>query len=281
MLLSNMGTVWAHRLSLAAVVCTFLLVTAGGLVTSNGAALSIPDWPLAWGRLIPPLEGGIRFEFAHRVLAAVTGVLTFALAMRLRRRLAWLAFGTVVLQAALGGALVKFVDPKTLAIVHASLAQLTFGLVVATCFKPRASLSPAATVAAAALFIQTVLGAAVRHEVIGPVPHFVWAGVTVIAVMFAGLQVLSRHMEDPALRRPAMLLLSFTFSQIFIGMGAYMGRVLNADAPQPLPLMVWFTVAHVAVGSLAFGAAVVLAMIVGGHARRAEDRVPHGGMLVA
>jgi hypothetical protein len=46
-----------------------------------------------------------------------------------------------------------------------------------------------------------------------------------------------------------------------------MGRILNADAPQPVPMMVWFTVAHVAVGSLAFGAAVALAM--------------RGGMLAA
>jgi hypothetical protein len=172
-------------------------------------------------------------------------------------------------------------DPKALAIVHASLAQLTFGLVVASCFAIPAAVSRAALIAAAVLFIQTVLGAAVRHEVIGPVPHFVWAGVAVVTVMLTGLHVLSKHMDNPGMRRSAMLLLSLTVSQIFLGMGAYMGRMLNADAPQPMPLMIWFTVAHVVVGSLAFGAAVALAMIVGGHARRAEDRVPHGGMLVA
>ncbi len=48
--------------------------TAGALVTSNDAADSVPDWPLAYGRLIPPLVGGIRYEFAHRVAAALVAI---------------------------------------------------------------------------------------------------------------------------------------------------------------------------------------------------------------
>ena len=51
-----------------------VLVIAGGLVTSNDAALSVPDWPLSWGRLVPRLEGGIRYEFAHRALAVLVAV---------------------------------------------------------------------------------------------------------------------------------------------------------------------------------------------------------------
>ncbi len=47
------------------------------------------------------------------------------------RRLAWWAFAAVVAQALLGGALVKLVDPKVLAIAHASLAEICFGLAVA------------------------------------------------------------------------------------------------------------------------------------------------------
>src|ERR1039457_2206382 len=75
-----MGNVWLHRYSLLVAVCILLLVIAGGLVTSNDAALSIPDWPLSFGKLVPPLEGGIRFEFAHRMLAAVVALLTLILA---------------------------------------------------------------------------------------------------------------------------------------------------------------------------------------------------------
>ena len=49
---------------------------AGALVTSNNAADSVPDWPLAYGKLIPPMIGGIRFEYAHRVMAALVSILT-------------------------------------------------------------------------------------------------------------------------------------------------------------------------------------------------------------
>lgn len=261
---------WLRTYAVLVVCCTFVLVIAGGLVTSNDAALSIPDWPLNWGRLIPPLEANIRYEFAHRVFALVTALLTAGLAVRLRTRLAWAALATVLFQAALGGVLVRFLDPAAGAVAHAALGQLFFGLTVAVALtvytagsSPRFEINPA-SIAALALLAQTILGAAVRHNIAGPIPHIAGAAVATILVMWAGLSTLSIHMDEPALRRPAMLLLSLTFSQVFLGIGAYAARAAAADAPQPLPFAVWITVAHVAVGSLAFGAAVLLA----GQARR-------------
>jgi heme A synthase len=110
------------------------------------------------------------------------------------------------------------------------------------------------------LFGQTILGAAVRHNAAGLAPHIVGAGIAVIVVMWAGLQVLMSQTEDATVRRPAVALLALTFSQVFLGMGAYLSRTMTADAPQPVQAMVWLTVAHVAVGSLAFGAAVSMAL---------------------
>ena len=75
------GPLWLRRYAVFVACCTFGLVIAGGLVTSNDAALSVPDWPLSWGRLVPPLEGGIRYEFAHRVAAMLVGLLTVGLAI--------------------------------------------------------------------------------------------------------------------------------------------------------------------------------------------------------
>ena len=46
-----------HRYAIFVVVCTFLLLIAGALVTSNEAALSVPDWPLSYGTLTPPMVG--------------------------------------------------------------------------------------------------------------------------------------------------------------------------------------------------------------------------------
>ena len=264
-----------RRFSLVVAVCTLLLVIAGGLVTSNDAAQSVPDWPLSYGKLVPPLEGGIRFEFAHLALAAAVAVLTLILALWSRSRLAWMAVAAVVAQALLGGWVVTLVAPKWMPVAHACLAQLCFGLMVAIVVRqyswPAAGQAgKPAPLAAGALFIQTVLGAVARHNLAGVIPHIAFAAVAILIVMWAGIQVLLRHMENPPFRRSAMLLLSLTFSQMFLGMGAYISRVMAADDPQPMPMMISFTVAHVAVGSLAFGAAIAMAIMVG-----------HGGVAVA
>jgi cytochrome c oxidase assembly protein subunit 15 len=267
--------------------CTFLLVIAGGLVTSNDAAQSVPDWPLSWGRLVPVLEGGIRYEFAHRAAALVVAILTAILAFRLRTRLAWLSLATVLTQASLGGVLVRFFDPKGAAILHAALAQFFFGLTVLLWLAVRTSLSARTLqaplpplLATAALFAQTILGAAVRHGVIGPIPHVAGAILATGLVMWASFPVLIAHMDNPVLRRPAMLLLSITFSQVFLGIGAWMSRLTNLDAVQPMPMMVWFTVAHVAAGSLAFGAAIALAVTLA-HYAPASPSMPREGMAAA
>src|ERR1700683_4291679 len=100
-----------HRFAVATASVTVLLLMAGALVTSNDAADSVPDWPLAYGRIIPPLIGGIRYEYTHRVLAGLVSILTLILAVwiarseprRSIRRLGWTALALVIAQAVLGG----------------------------------------------------------------------------------------------------------------------------------------------------------------------------------
>src|ERR1017187_6634444 len=265
--LNSVGSLWLRRYAVLVACCTFGLVIAGALVASNDAALSVPDWPLSWGRLVPTLEGGIRYEFAHRVAAMLVGLLTVGLALVMRTRLAWAAVAVVLAQAALGGIAVKFVTPA-LATIVAICVWMYAGF--------PASWNAPTLICAVALFGQTVLGAGVRYGVTLPVAHIVGAVLATILAMWAGLSILMQHMDNPKLRRPAMLLLSIVFSQVFLGIAAYMARIVYADAPQPMPMMVLFTVAHVAVGSLAVGAAVALAML----ARPDAFRV-HGGMVTA
>ena len=299
-----MGNIWLHRFSVLACAATLLLVVAGGLVTSNEAGLSVPDWPLSYGRLIPPLEGNIVYEFAHRATAAIVGLLTIALAVwvTLRdprawmRRLAWIAVAAVLLQAVLGGLTVKLLVPKSISIVHAMTAELYFMLTVAmACFlspgwqgnaasvddDSRPSLAATTAIATAVLLAQSVLGATVRHGVMTVVPHIIGAVVATAAIMWAGLRILIRHMDHAALRRSAMWALSFTFSQVFLGLGAYMSRIATADAPQPMPLAVGFTVAHVAAGALALGSSLAMTIEVFRRVRRPLTAVAQGGVAVA
>jgi heme A synthase len=219
-------------------------------------------------------------------MAFLVAILTTILAVRLRTRMAWSALGLVAAQAALGGIVVKLVTPAWATIAHACLAQLYFAAVVAIVLElygvtaPAVMRSPAPLVAAVALYAQTILGAAVRYGLVLPLAHIAGAAVATVLVMWAALSILMQHMDNATLRRPAMLLLSITFSQVFLGIGAYMARIAYAAAPQPMPVMVWFSVAHVAVGSLAFGASVALAMIVY-RQPRTETVMANRGIVIA
>jgi cytochrome c oxidase assembly protein subunit 15 len=104
----------------------------------TGAGLAIPDFPLAFGRLVPPLEAApVVLHFAHRVFALVVIALLVRLLLRALRsgepRLAMPALAAAVLsvvQAGLGGLTVltaRAVVPTTTHVASgAALLGLTF-----------------------------------------------------------------------------------------------------------------------------------------------------------
>src|SRR5580693_2199898 len=64
---------------------TFPLIFIGGLVTSHGAGMAVPDWPNSYGYnmfTFPPSKwiGGIIYEHTHRLWASTGGFLTTVLA---------------------------------------------------------------------------------------------------------------------------------------------------------------------------------------------------------
>jgi len=95
--------------------------------------------------------------------------------------------------------------------------------------------------------------------------------------MWFTVRVLMRHPNHEALHQSALALLSITFPQVFLGIAAYMSRLATTDAPQPMPVMVSFTVAHVAVGALTMAASVVLAIQVFRHVRRPLAEIRYVG----
>src|SRR4030095_2477112 len=98
-----------HRFAVFTAFSTFLLVIAGGLVTSTGSSLSVPDWPLSFGQVFPKMEGGVLYEHGHRMIAATVGLLVSVLMVwllkaeprRWVRRLGVAAFLAVVAQGVL------------------------------------------------------------------------------------------------------------------------------------------------------------------------------------
>ncbi len=129
---------WPHRLAVILACATFPLLFIGGLVTSLGVGLAVPDWPTTFGYnmfLYPwsKMIGGIFYEHSHRLVASCVGLLTIALALTLwlkepRPWLRWLgvaALALVIFQGILGGLRVVLLQ-QTLAIIHACFAQGIF-----------------------------------------------------------------------------------------------------------------------------------------------------------
>src|ERR1700758_30915 len=128
-----------HRLAVVTAAATFALLFVGGLVTSTGSGLAVPDWPLSFGMVLPPMRGGVLFEHGHRLPPAPVGGLPVVLALwRVVgeprpgvRALGLLALLAVVLQGVLGGVTVLYKLPLAVSVTHACLAQAFFCLTVA------------------------------------------------------------------------------------------------------------------------------------------------------
>ena len=69
-----MCPVWVHRFAVLTAGATLVLIFVGALVTSTGSGLAVPDWPLSFGQVFPPMVGGVLFEHGHRLVAACVGL---------------------------------------------------------------------------------------------------------------------------------------------------------------------------------------------------------------
>jgi heme a synthase len=257
-------------------------------VTSTESGLSVPDWPLSYGRLMPPMVGGVRYEHGHRMVATTVGILTIVLAVWLSRReprrsvrrLGWIALGAVVAQGILGGLTVRYLLPTPISVAHACLAQTFFCLtvVLAVVTSPRwergvgsEPVTRFAIATASAVFVQLLIGAVMRHNkaglaipdfplslgrVIPPLDSFPVAiafahrawAFVVAALVFATLAAAVRS-GRPGLRRTAIALGAIVLAQIALGAATVLSRRGVA-----------ITTAHVATGALLLGTAVALAI---------------------
>ncbi len=196
------------RLHLYAVLVAFstaILIFAGGLVTSTGSGLSVPDWPTTYGWFmftfpLDKMVGGIRFEHTHRLIASTVGFLILVLAVWLRlaeprrwvRQLGYVALAAVITQGILGGITVLWYLPDPVSIAHASLAQLVFCLTITIAlttsrgwkdaYSRRGAtpddriLQTIATATTALVYLQILVGATMRHTEAGlAIPDFPYA----------------------------------------------------------------------------------------------------------
>jgi cytochrome c oxidase assembly protein subunit 15 len=273
---------WLHRYAIFVAICTFLLIIAGALVTSNDAGLSVPDWPTSFGSFrMPRMVGGVKFEHGHRMIAGAVGILTIILALALwikdsRRWVKWIggaAVLAVLAQAGLGGITVLFHLPVAISTSHATLAQIFFCLAASLAFFTRAdwrwdepkledasipSLRHLSVATTGAVLVQLILGAAYRHSGMGVEPHVVGACVVTMLVTWVVARIMMKFSQTRALLRSALWLATLLMLQLSLGMGAYLVKMAGRNTPPPLSPVVNMTTAHVAVGALVLVASLYL-----------------------
>jgi heme a synthase len=223
---------WLHRFTVLTAFVVFLLIGLGGLVTSHGAGMSVPDWPNSYGYTmfafpIKDWVGGIFYEHTHRLLASAVGFLTTILAVWIwlkdsRKWVRWLgvaAFLGVILQGVLGGLRVVLADAH-LGIFHAIIGQLFFILMCATAlftsrfwiqsvenkniFSMPRGLRNLVLAATLLIFCQLIIGATMRQAHAGlSIPDFplaygkIWPDTSPAAVAHDNAERISAVSENP------------------------------------------------------------------------------------
>jgi cytochrome c oxidase assembly protein subunit 15 len=191
-----------HLFAALVAASTAVLIFAGGLVTSTGSGLSVPDWPntYGWFMFSFPLDkmvGGIRYEHTHRLIASTVGFLILVLAGWLWRSeprgwvrgLGYTALAAVITQGVLGGITVLWYLPDPISIAHASLAQIVLCLTMAIALVTSPGwqrayatkgaapddrvLQRVAALTTGVVYLQIVVGATMRHTDAGlAIPDF-------------------------------------------------------------------------------------------------------------
>jgi len=178
-------------------VCAFVLLISGGLVTSKGVGMTVPDWPNSYGynMFTFPISrwvGGIFYEHAHRLIASGVGLLTVILAAllwfaeprRWVRVLGYIAVGAVILQGVLGGLRVVLIKDE-IGIFHGMLAQAFISLLVVIAIALSKSFATGgarwrwhapgllrwAIALTVLVYLQLAIGATMRHEHAGLAIH--------------------------------------------------------------------------------------------------------------
>ncbi|PIR18684.1 MAG: hypothetical protein COV48_06150 [Elusimicrobia bacterium CG11_big_fil_rev_8_21_14_0_20_64_6] len=263
-------TSWAKATAAAA----FFLLFAGGMVTSTGSGLSVPDWPLSFGGMNPPMIGGIFFEHGHRLFAGTVALMTLALLILSRRPgvssaakpAVWLAYGGILLQALLGGLTVLLKLPPAVSISHACLAQGVFCLLLAvavlsvpgTVFGPGYSrVFRFSALGFSAAYLQLALGALVKHTGRGLNWHVLWASSVVVLAALAVWTAWRSHAA--VLRRPALMLAVAVPLQIGLGLFALLMRVDSTLVLGFREAAAWRT-AHLSGGALTLASFLLLAL---------------------
>jgi cytochrome c oxidase assembly protein subunit 15 len=238
-----------HLFAKLTAVSAFFVLFAGGMVTSTGSGLAVPDWPLSFGQYMPEMIGGVFFEHGHRMIAGIVAVMTWVLAVWVWRRepRRWMKLTAaaaaffIVVQAVLGGVTVLYGLPPQVSIAHACLGQALFCSLAAMAQATSPSFMACVpsgegkmwrfgALAVGAVFIQLILGAVMRHTGAGQALlfHFLWAFAAAGAVLYAAFRALALPSHPLGMAGLSAAMAGGVLAQMFLGVGALWARSARA-----------------------------------------------------
>jgi heme A synthase len=217
------------------------------------------------------------------VIAGGLGVFTLVLAILIwlkdgRRWLRWfgvIAVFGVVVQAVLGGEVVRQLLQYWLPVIHAVFAQIVFAAVLGIAVftskwwiserpplvdKGVPSIRSLAILNAAVIFFQVVLGAGFRHSEIPVWPHMAGALAVLGTVLWTAVALRKRFGASGELSRVRAMLHAIFGVQFLLGFGAYWSR-LESLKVGPTSATVLLTVAHTVVGALLFALSILIVLL--------------------
>ena len=278
---------WIGRIALTTVGATFILLIMGGIVSSKGVGMAVPDWPTTFGYNMftypfSKMVGGIFYEHSHRLLGSLVGFLTIGLttAILWKDDRKWLkvisvvALFAVIVQGIMGGLRVVEIS-KSFAVAHGAFAHAFFALVVSIAFFlsnfwkdiptdnnviEASQLRRFSIITTVAIYLQLIAGAVYRHTGNWFWIHMLLALIVTTIIFLLMDSVNKKVGKITFLRRIAITLGALIVLQLFSGLGAYMTKLISPDPLTASAIVVTITLIHVLSGALIFSFSVLLTL---------------------
>jgi heme A synthase len=208
------------------------------------------------------------------MIGGVVVVLMLGLAIGRSTQLAWIGLGVGILDGVLGARAITNALPQLAGILHALLAQIFFGAIVAIAVVTseswkrgpehiddtwRPSLRSLAIAVPAIILLQTMLGASYRYRALGVIWHILNAMIVLLLILIVAVFLVRQFPQHPTLRPASVTLAVITAIQVVLGFTTFMMLILF---PETSLAVVITSVLHVTTGSLTFAAGLALAILI-------------------
>lgn len=256
-----------HRFAIFIALCALIAIGLGAVVTSL-------ERPIAATPTAQIPAAAVSFELWHHMVAGLAVLLMLGLVTASRIRVGWIGLGAGILDGVLAARAITNAVPQLSGILHALLAQVFFGSIVAVAAitseswkrgpEPiedtwRPSMRSLAIAVPAIILLQTTLGASYRYHALGVIWHILNAMVVLLLVLIVAIFLIRQFPQHPTLRPASIALAVITSIQVMLGFTTFMMLILF---PETNLAVVITSVLHVTTGSLTFGAGLVLALLI-------------------